>query len=694
MKQNRRSGTLLPLFLRAAALVTLALSLSLSACGGSASAPADAALTAAPAALQQSLPPLSSLPRHSSLPPTLLVRRDGSDFESNPLSHRVTVGVPGVADYQPDFPAGAPIDGLSYAIYKFLTPEYSGAASLKLSWNSAPEHGAAWVALADFSKMSWRWLQLPDSGEVDFGAFSTALASSDQTYAAVVITGSTPASLLSIHFGPNQLPVVTLNQTAARLLPGDNFQLDASLSSDNDGSVVSFQFDPENDGTFIDNGNNPSFMLSYASPGLQTCRVRAVDNDGGIGETSFSAGVGWYHTINGGGLGNFLGGALAAGPDEYYFSGTLDLPDGSDESGVLLRTNAAGEIQWQHLLQGSNHVNFTSVVRDSSGNLYCAAWFAGSTDRIGVVKVGSDGSLIWQKNFDGSFSHSVALAIDSQDRIWLGGQLNPNSGPDPAFVAQLSTAGAVSFQKQLAASDSSDLRGACVDQDDNVYFCGNIQGQSGSDTSTEFYGLSLDSAGALRWARWADLGGSETFSACLCQGEEVCFAGGNQTNGGDGLSLLLRTDRAGTLDFCRSFDSGSTYESFSSLCPGPNGGIYAGGIGFDSTGNLEALVSNYDQTGTRIESFGVGAPGENQQCAAVFQDSNGRLLLGGFSDSSAIHFSAPVVTDADISATLADTSGITVTTTTLTFGDSGATWGDSLALLDSGGGALLMQVIP
>jgi hypothetical protein len=62
----------------------------------------------------------------------------------------------------------------------------------------------------------------------------------------------------------------------------------ASQSGDMDGSLAKFEFDPENTGTWIDNGSSPMFEHTYSAIGMHTAKVRVTDNEGKTGPTQLS----------------------------------------------------------------------------------------------------------------------------------------------------------------------------------------------------------------------------------------------------------------------------------------------------------------------------------------------------------------------------------------------------------------------
>ncbi len=82
----------------------------------------------------------------------------------------------------------------------------------------------------------------------------------------------------------NQPPMASFTFTPASPRPGDWIRFDATGSFDPDGTIVSYQWDFQNDGTFDATGSIAFFQ--YAAPGTYTVRLVVTDNLGATGSTT------------------------------------------------------------------------------------------------------------------------------------------------------------------------------------------------------------------------------------------------------------------------------------------------------------------------------------------------------------------------------------------------------------------------
>src|SRR5919109_2083671 len=70
--------------------------------------------------------------------------------------------------------------------------------------------------------------------------------------------------------------------------PGEQISFSASGSSDSDGSISSYQWDFNYDGTFNAEASGQTTTHSYPTAGNKTIRLRVTDNDGAIGEVGLA----------------------------------------------------------------------------------------------------------------------------------------------------------------------------------------------------------------------------------------------------------------------------------------------------------------------------------------------------------------------------------------------------------------------
>jgi YD repeat-containing protein len=93
--------------------------------------------------------------------------------------------------------------------------------------------------------------------------------------------------------GGNIFPTAAFTISPNPVTPGAQVTLNASGSSDPDGTIAKYEWDLDGNGTYeTSTGTNPSVTTSYATAGNRTVGLRVTDNGGGTGTTTRTVIVG------------------------------------------------------------------------------------------------------------------------------------------------------------------------------------------------------------------------------------------------------------------------------------------------------------------------------------------------------------------------------------------------------------------
>jgi outer membrane protein assembly factor BamB/protocatechuate 3,4-dioxygenase beta subunit len=82
----------------------------------------------------------------------------------------------------------------------------------------------------------------------------------------------------------NLPPIAYYNWAPTNPGPGQTITFDASASYDPDGSIILYEWDWNNDGTYEEYHTNPSATISWSQPGNYPVRMRVTDNQGKTGK--------------------------------------------------------------------------------------------------------------------------------------------------------------------------------------------------------------------------------------------------------------------------------------------------------------------------------------------------------------------------------------------------------------------------
>lgn len=320
-----------------------------------------------------------------------------------------------------------------------------------------------------------------------------------------------------------------------------------------------------------------------------------------------------------------------------YYCGFQVLTGGGDQSANLLKLDSSSAITWQRKLDELTNVELgCSVALDSSGNVYVFGRGDGpsSGDSSGVyIKYNSSGTLQWQKKLTDSYTWTIIVSakIDSSGNIYVCGQTyNNTTNTFDGFVAKLDSSGAITWQRRVYTNNSDYLRQIFITSSGDVYTVGHTYGTSIKDKAII---VKYNSSGVLQWQR------EITHSDNVIGSGVVVDSSGNvymscysrDTSSGSYYNgHLLKYNSSGVLQWQKK----TTYSAYTTATPIQN---YK--LSIDSSDYLYLIapsisyVTNYGSP-TLIQKFDING---NEIFARNFNLDN---ISAGFSIQADIHISS------------------------------------------------------
>jgi hypothetical protein len=252
-------------------------------------------------------------------------------------------------------------------------------------------------------------------------------------------------------------------------------------------------------------------------------------------------------------------------------------------NGYVGKLSSAGKFQWQEQL-GTGDATFTSVQQTSDGGYILAGGI--NSDNAWVVKLGSAGTLQWQEVFPGAQSATASQIKQTSDGAYIVvGNTTDSTGTEFAWIAKLSSTGALQWQQQLGSS--SFAAAFSVQQtSDGGYI---ISGTSGVIGSSSVLVAKFSSAGAVQWQQTYGTGNEDNGNSVQQTSDGGYVVGGevvtaNPDGSRPGEALLLKLTSTGAIQFQDVFNANIGLDRSSdatSVKQTPDGGyILAGTDGF------------------------------------------------------------------------------------------------------------------
>ncbi|MCC7478333.1 hypothetical protein IT575_07710 [bacterium] len=384
-----------------------------------------------PAAPQQTPAALLRLPEPSSLAtgPGRQARlveadliRSGADFDTA-LGSQLVSPDGSELDFSPSAAASG-LSGCAYCIYRFSISGYDRNAQVRADWLTLVDEARTHIGLANWSADRWDWYSGSAEHKLDLASIDPYISPTGELLLVVMCSGSAQQKLASVRIG-SLLPQALIGADLVSGLAPLQSNLDASSSSDPDGSIVKYEWDLDGNGSFETvSGGDPLIELHLPDPTFLQIGLRVTDEDG-LQDTAVSgltACAEWIHSF--GNAGDQIitavaydgrGGIYAAGSNE------MDL--------LLLKCDLGGNLQWARSWDSGGQDGVGAMAVTSSGDILVSPISfvdagSGSVQSTVMQLWSPDGELLSSRFFDLPTQVYGYSAVISNERAYLAGPID------------------------------------------------------------------------------------------------------------------------------------------------------------------------------------------------------------------------------------------------------------------------------
>ncbi|HAO47562.1 MAG TPA: gliding motility-associated C-terminal domain-containing protein [Ferruginibacter sp.] len=393
------------------------------------------------------------------------------------------------------------------------------------------------------------------------------------------------------------------------------------------------------------------------------------------------------------------------------FSGTVDfdpgpgvfnMTSGSNGNVFMLKLDVFGNFLWAKQLYSVKSMNNRSLAIDKQSNVYVTGSFSDTVDMdpgpgilpfiatgsidMFVLKLSSQGSLVWAKQLNGTLQgSSMAAATDSQGNICIAGGFTGTVDFDPGagsffltavsnagsdiFICKLDPSGNFMWAVAVGGNQQDFANGINIDQADNIHVTGSFSSIVDFDPGpgnnfimtrglSDIFILKLNASGNFVWA--AGVGGSNTewgYKTVVDAAGNVYTTGFftgtadfdpgpgtfNVSSPGADAMFVLKLNAAGNLVWVRSAGGPISNNWGLGIALDRNGNVYTTGffIGpadFDPGPGIFIMQSQVvdifllklDNNGNFIWAKSAGANGNDQGMSVVVDPYNNIYVTGHF----------------------------------------------------------------
>jgi len=265
---------------------------------------------------------------------------------------------------------------------------------------------------------------------------------------------------------------------------GDHEDMIKSIESRTDGGYV-----------FAGNTRSGRAAIHYGDGGRHDYWIVKVDDDGLME---------WERTY--GSEHNEILGSFCKSPEGGYLLCGYRKPLYDDEELWIVKVDLNGNVEWEKTFGGSMYDNVLSAICNSTGDFVLGGITVsndgdiqsgnhGGLD-IWMIKIGSDGKLLWEKTFGGSGDDNLySITNDSKGGLLLGGATYSNDGDVQSgnhgdfdfWIVNLDTSGEILWEKTFGGS-SFDFPHCIVSVSQNDFIIGGITESNDGDIQSGNHG--------------------------------------------------------------------------------------------------------------------------------------------------------------------------------------------------------------
>lgn len=323
----------------------------------------------------------------------------------------------------------------------------------------------------------------------------------------------------------------------------------------------------------------------------------------------------------------------------YIIAGITNSMGAGDLDGYLVKTDSAGNVEWDQTYGTEYADGFMDVLETSDGEYIASGWTAEffiPTD-YWLVRIDASGDVVWEKTYGGGYNDTAFTMLPAYDGnclvvgyTWSFG----TGGTADAWVLEFDPAtGDTSWAKNYdpgrpEASGEFFISG-CQASDQGCLFVGssvNLQ------ADYDVYVVKTDSAGDVIWGRVYDWGSFDRgISACQAHdGGYLAVGHANPTGHSD--VLILKLDEAGDTVWTKLY-GGAGNDQGRGICS------YG-----DTMYLISALTSSFGAGGYDLWMLAIDTLGDtlwtrtygwqaNEWCYFGMMNPDGNLMLPGFTSS-------------------------------------------------------------
>jgi outer membrane protein assembly factor BamB/pimeloyl-ACP methyl ester carboxylesterase len=347
----------------------------------------------------------------------------------------------------------------------------------------------------------------------------------------------------------------------------------------------------------------------YAMAG-STSSYGAGDSDGWLIKTDAAGNVQWNKTYGGTGGDAPLGMIQTTDGGYAMIGGTASFGTVGNDI-WLVKTDSAGNMQWNKTYGGTGAERAWSAVQTIDGGYAIGGWTtsfgAGGAD-LWLIKTDSTGNMQWNKTFGGNGTDYGLSIVQTNDGGYAvaGSTTTFGVGSADVWLVKFSSSGVMEWNRTYGGTGYDEAYALRI-ASDGGYAMGcwtNSFGAGGND----FWLVKTDSAGNMQWNKTYGGTGAENANCMVLTSEGGYAMTGSTTSFGAGNSdfWLVKVDAAGNLQWNMTYGGTGAETGYSVVQTSDGGYAVLGSTNSFGAGGSDFWLVKVDAYGVVPEGLAIG----------------------------------------------------------------------------------------
>lgn len=219
---------------------------------------------------------------------------------------------------------------------------------------------------------------------------------------------------------------------------------------------------------------------------------------------------------------------------------------------------------------------------------------------------------------ENDYEFGYRIAMDSNNNVYIIGNIQPPSGNFDAFMAKYDSAGTIQWQQTLSGGEATDefVRDIAIDSNNNLYVTGFTRIDAGTSWLLIY---KYNSEGVIQWQQTLGNGiFGDTGTAITIDSSDNVYVCGRFVN----YFQLVKYDSAGIVQWQIQT---SDYALGEAVTTDSSGNVYA----FGTNDSYDIMLVKYDSAGNFQWEKGLDSNGINEP-AEITTDSNDNIYMTGY----------------------------------------------------------------